>query len=766
MANQESEVRGPEVMYPMAATNGEAPQPMVPASPMASAVVPPQLAGFAPRGPEILTGSFNQTWLVNCLRRKWLSAVLLGLLFATVGAGFLLWLFPVSSSTTAYLQIKATDPDSLFGEQTRVSKQEFEIFQQTQKALLKSQFVLNAALTRPDIAQLDAVVKEGDEALSWLTDGLSVGIAGGEGEVIEIRYDGEEDSAEMVKVVNAVIDSYSNEVLYKENARAEERREHLTKLHKDVSDELREKMAKQLSLAKELGDGESPIANQVTAMLMREVSTINAQLAKLKDELITIEVEKELATRAANSTVALQQAVDEMLQSDPTLAQYEEEKFAIQQEILQAQSMTRGSNSSRIKKLQQRAQRINQAAQQYRVGAEARIREQLKGTPNEMLGQAMAEYMVRRERVENAQVELEAKLEETHNKINDMGGRSAQLAILETEIKQLEEVQRTMDLNLRAQNVDQLTSVDRVRVIQQARAEEKINNIERIVIAVIGGLATFGITCYGVALIEFRKRRLNGPNDIDDGLGIRVLGALPSVTSRKAAGIGSAVAAQLSEAIDNVRATLMHDSSRHSRQIVLVTSASSMEGCTTVASHLALSLTRAGRRTLLIDGDLRDPSLHKLFGMPVEDGLSELLRSEIEASDAVRPTNTEGLWLLTAGQCDMDAIHALAADQLQPVFDKLREEFDFIIIDGAPILGLADSLSIGQYVDGAILTVLRDQSEVRQIYQASELLKSMGIRVIGSVVNGVTSKADRRIARLHKMEAQSQRKLAATSQES
>ncbi|MCA9232591.1 MAG: CpsD/CapB family tyrosine-protein kinase, partial [Planctomycetales bacterium] len=225
-----------------------------------------------------------------------------------------------------------------------------------------------------------------------------------------------------------------------------------------------------------------------------------------------------------------------------------------------------------------------------------------------------------------------------------------------------------------------------------------------------------------------------------------------------------AIAAQLSESIDNVRATLMHDSTSRARQVVLITSPSSMEGCTTVASHLALSLSRAGRRTLLVDGDLREPALHKLFGMPVEDGLSELLRSEIEVSDALRPTNTEGLWLLTAGQCDMDAIHALAADQLQPIFEKLRAEFDFVIIDGAPVLSLSDSLSIGQHVDGAILTVLRDHSEIRSIYQAAELLKSMGIRLIGSVVNGVPTKADRRVARLYSMESQRKPKLTAAEE--
>ena len=114
----------------------------------------------------------------------------------------------------------------------------------------------------------------------------------------------------------------------------------------------------------------------------------------------------------------------------------------------------------------------------------------------------------------------------------------------------------------------------------------------------------------------------------------------------------------------------------------------------------------------------------------------------------------------------MDAIHALATDQPQPIFEKLREEFDFIIIDGAPVLGLSDSISIGQHVDGAILTVLRDHSEVRKVYQAIEQLKSMGVRILGSVVNGVPLKADRRIAQLHKNSAKKPRQLAASKPKS
>jgi len=193
---------------------------------------------------------------------------------------------------------------------------------------------------------------------------------------------------------------------------------------------------------------------------------------------------------------------------------------------------------------------------------------------------------------------------------------------------------------------------------------------------------------------------------------------------------------------------LMHESTSKKRQLVLVASAETGEGRTTVASQLAASLARAGRRTLLVDGDVRRPNLHTLFNQPLEDGLCEVLRTEAEVTDVVRPTQAEGLWLMTAGYCDADAVKALATDQVQPIFDKLRADYDFIIIDGAPVLGVADSLLFGQHCDGVILSVLRDRSCVTNIHRASERLRSVGVRMIGAVVNGVGSKHDHRVTHL------------------
>ncbi len=127
----------------------------------------------------------------------------------------------------------------------------------------------------------------------------------------------------------------------------------------------------------------------------------------------------------------------------------------------------------------------------------------------------------------------------------------------------------------------------------------------------------------------------------------------------------------------------------------------------------------------------------------------------VDVTDVIRPTHAEGLWLLTAGFCNVNAVQALAKDQVQPIFDHLRTNYDFVIIDGAPVLDLSDAMIMGQYADGVVLSVLRDVSQVPKVYQACELLRSIGIHILDSVVNGVRGKPTERTSRLRLVAAAS-----------
>jgi capsular exopolysaccharide synthesis family protein len=235
---------------------------------------------------------------------------------------------------------------------------------------------------------------------------------------------------------------------------------------------------------------------------------------------------------------------------------------------------------------------------------------------------------------------------------------------------------------------------------------------------------------------------------LEHGLGIRVLGELPPLAGNVQLDEAEPNVVMLLESIDSLRTALVHLGGAEGQQVVMVTSAQSGEGRTTVASQLAASLARAGKRTVIVDADMRHPSLHRLFDLPIAAGLCELLRGDAELARALRPTGVRGLWAIAAGAFDGDSLEALSQDQMHPIVAWLRADFDYVIIDAAPVLSLADALIVGQYCDGAILSTMRDETQAPKLYAASERLHGVGVHVLGAVVNGMPLEPHARAMRL------------------
>ncbi|TWU22646.1 hypothetical protein [Bythopirellula polymerisocia] len=178
--------------------------------------------------------------------------ILVGLTMAILASAILLWWLPEASTVTSYLQIEANptnlgflDPEQGF------SPKEFELFQQTQLTLLKSQFVLMAALSRRDVAELNAVVSRRPNELQWLNDELEVSFPG-ESKILMINYEGGADPEEMKKIIDAVVEAYMNEVVVAKRISDIEDTHRLEKLLKQLAVELRSKREDFYTLQKEL----------------------------------------------------------------------------------------------------------------------------------------------------------------------------------------------------------------------------------------------------------------------------------------------------------------------------------------------------------------------------------------------------------------------------------------------------------------------------------------------------------------------------------
>jgi succinoglycan biosynthesis transport protein ExoP len=177
-----------------------------------------------------------------------------------------------------------------------------------------------------------------------------------------------------------------------------------------------------------------------------------------------------------------------------------------------------------------------------------------------------------------------------------------------------------------------------------------------------------------------------------------------------------------------------------SPRVILVTSPRPKAGKTTTVANLGISLAEIGRRVLLIDGDLRRPRLGKLFGLQFATGLSDALLAEgngtITLDSVVRPSTVPGLYVLPGGSEPANISKLLHSTYLDSLIELARSEYDFVLIDSPPMMGMADARLLSRNADGVILISRAGETSPEQLGEARERLADDGTPVIGTILNG------------------------------
>jgi capsular exopolysaccharide synthesis family protein len=192
----------------------------------------------------------------------------------------------------------------------------------------------------------------------------------------------------------------------------------------------------------------------------------------------------------------------------------------------------------------------------------------------------------------------------------------------------------------------------------------------------------------------------------------------------------------LNQSIDGIVAKLFLRHDARNARVVLVSSATRGEGKSTLSIQLAQRLAHTGAATLLVDFDLRKSSLHDVFNSPRSPGVSEFLRGESEFDGIIRPTDSKNLSLLTAGAPFANSLGTLSNGVTRSLFDQARKSFEFVVVDGSPILPVVDALLASQHVDAVVLSVRRDVSEAPRIQAACEQLAAFGVEECVAVLAG------------------------------
>ena len=197
----------------------------------------------------------------------------------------------------------------------------------------------------------------------------------------------------------------------------------------------------------------------------------------------------------------------------------------------------------------------------------------------------------------------------------------------------------------------------------------------------------------------------------------------------------SPIATEMRRLYSNIRH--VHGAS-HMRSF-LVTSANRGEGKSTVASHLALTVARfRGKKSLIVDADLRRPKLHQIFNVPKEPGLLECLEGKADPLEVVQDTPIENLKVIPAGRKIHSPAHLFEGDVLSEIFEKIKFYHDIVIVDSAPIIPVSDPMLISSEVDAVIMVLLAGMTPRNVSLRAKNILLDASANLIGVVVNNLS----------------------------
>ncbi len=681
---------------------------------------------------------YRRAW--HAFRRRWIPATVVALTLATL-AGLLTFLFlPRGFEAVAWLRVR--DKSGMFGAGVGRDSAEYEAYRKTQVQLIKSPLVLMAALRRSGVNSLQTLKGEEDK-VGWLMRNVQVS-APMESEVLQVRLRGE-DPREITTIVNAVTTAYLNDVVNKEKAERLARRDTLEKKYKENMADIRSRLDTYHNLAKTLGTTDSAEVATQRALLLDHLGTLRAQQTQLQRDIAMVDAELAVMDAKARGEITLEQSVpeemvDAMVLRDPQFVELRDRLAGIEEAMLyQSQRSARGPNDPAVKKLQDMRDGLLARMEQRREDLKPQLITQLSmeaaGRRTGAAAESPVVLRMRREIMARQLEEATKDFDEVADEVKQLGQANADLMARRQEIEQLTKVTDEMGMRLNATEID-IAMPNRVELIEEASVPEGSDELFRTMLTVLATAAGLVLGGGSVVALEYLRDRLSTADEVPQRLGLRVIGTVPRITRRTNPG-------HVAERVDGVRAVISQ-TGREAPKVILVTSAVEHEGKTTFASQLAASLARTGKRTLLLDGDLRHPNVHLALGLDLRSGLPELLRGEISNDEAVQPTGVEGLFAVTGGACDYAAITALSRSVTAQVLAGFRQSFDHIVIDAGPVLSFADVLLLGQASDVAIVATMRDVSRVPQVMAAVEKLRSVGVKVLGAVVNGVDDTAARR----------------------
>jgi len=327
---------------------------------------------------------------------------------------------------------------------------------------------------------------------------------------------------------------------------------------------------------------------------------------------------------------------------------------------------------------------------------------------------------------------LQAQLAELRDETLDTDSRSIQYNILKREADTSRQLYDGLLQRYKEVGVAGDVRPNNISVIDRAQAplmRYKPNLPLNLALGVLLGLVA-GVLA--ALVLEFLDDTIKTPDDVEHRLGLSVLGIIPQLSSKQTVAAAAAdLRSAFSESYRSVRTALQFSTDQGVPKVLLITSAGSGEGKSTSAASLAANFAQLGKRTLLIEADMRNPSLHRVLEIGSGKGLSNLLSGAGKLEDAVRPARQPRLDVILAGPLPPNPAELLSGSRLVSLLSIAGTVYDQIVIDGPPVLGLADAAILGNVADATLFVVQSGNTKIGNAQAVIKRLLGVRARIIG-----------------------------------
>jgi capsular exopolysaccharide synthesis family protein len=662
------------------------------------------------------------------LKYHWVMVVFLGGILGSILAAVAWNLLPAKYTTTSIVRVNPDVPVVYLPTDVAQGSNSFGSYLKTQAGVFRTHLVLHSALSEPGIAQLPMLRSQTDP-VKFLEDEVLIETQEGS-ELVKLKLSGEDPKA-IAQILNAIQRVYFREIIEKEltikKFRLKELGDEVLALQKDLG-----KLHDDLKKSKPAETVNDPADFLGMSILLGQVLRYQELQAKLDTDVQLLQLEKVgLEKRMQNLEEEVPHPgpmVVDQLDKDPHMLQLVQENSRHQKRIDYLKSLN--ENNPAIDELVQKMKANDDKREKFKQEKIAEYRKShlpvVEKTLKAALDQCNAKLLSARtikEQNEKITKEYQSKMKKTGDKTDSPPSLIEVKIEKQTNLlKSMVDKQKLLDLEIRAPA--------RVTEFQTAAVPQKKDMKKQILATIVAGLMGFGLVGLMAVVYESRVKRAMSLPDVQQSVLGPILGVVPYPESNPSGEL-------IDEAISKLQSAIAQQYSQQGTKVIVVTSALKDEGKAFISGQLAAGMTRTGSRTLLIDFDLRTPSLHALLKVPNDAGLCEVLRGEQDLSNVVK-VSEHGMMMLPAGKWNPLVRTALQVDRLSALFLELQQHCDNIVIHTHPILNVAETSLISQFADAVLLCVEKYESRLPMVTRAHEKIAALSPESLGIVFVGAS----------------------------